>query len=516
MSSPAKSGHVWLVGAGPGHPGLITAVALSALRSAEVVLFDRLASSELLNEAPDDAILIDAGKAADNHTMTQDEINASLVEHGLAGYRVVRLKGGDPYVFGRGGEEAIALNDAGVSCTVIPGVTSAIGGLAFGGVPVTHRGVAASFAVVTGHEDPTKPMSSVHWDRLATATDTLVVLMGVGRLEGIAEALIAGGRPAATPAALVQQASLPEQRSVSATLETIADTARSEGIEAPALLVVGDVAALLPRLEPRRLAPLGGRRVLVTRTRSQASALVDLLRLEGAHPVVLPAIEVQQRADREHVERSVRALQANEYRWVVFTSANAVDIYMDWVHELGGDARSFAGTRVCAIGVATGRALEQRGIRPDLLPSAAIGEGVVSALQAEDGSALQGAKVLLPRAEGARDVMPAALTEAGATIDELTMYLSAPPAEAPPEAIAAVRNGDIDIVTFTSSSTVTNLAEVLGGDLSPLSDSIVACIGPVVAQTAEEMGLPPAVVAEEHTIPGLVDAVRRYVHSQQD
>ena len=229
------TGHVWLVGAGPGHPGYITVAGLAALKRAEVVVYDRLGTAELMAECAEGALLIDAGKAADNHTLTQDEINALLVEHGSAGKRVVRLKGGDPYVFGRGGEEAAALAEAGVPCTVIPGVTSAIGGLAAGGVPVTHRAVATSFAVITGHEDPTKPAAGVHWERLATAVDTLVVLMGVGRLDGIARALIAGGRPGTTPAALVQEASTPHQRVVTGTLDTIAAIAREAHIEAPAL-----------------------------------------------------------------------------------------------------------------------------------------------------------------------------------------------------------------------------------------------------------------------------------------
>ncbi|TAJ19655.1 MAG: uroporphyrinogen-III C-methyltransferase, partial [Dehalococcoidia bacterium] len=277
-------GHVWLVGAGPGDPGLITANGLAALRRADVVVYDRLAPHELLDEARAGALLIDAGKSADNHTLTQDETNALLVEHGLAGRRVVRLKGGDPYVFGRGGEEALALAAVGVPCTVIPGVTSAIGGLALGGVPVTHRGVATSFAVVTGHEDPTKPHEGVDWARLAGATDTIVVLMGAARLEGIARALIEGGRPASTPAAVVQEASTPRQRAVTGTLATIAGVARTGKIGAPALFVVGDVAAFQQTLAPSALAPLAGKRVLVTRTRAQASSLAEALRLEGAHP----------------------------------------------------------------------------------------------------------------------------------------------------------------------------------------------------------------------------------------
>lgn len=508
-------GHVWLVGAGPGDPGLITATGLAALRHCEVVLFDRLAPAALLDEAPRDAERVDVGKAAGDHTMSQEEINAALIAHGRSGRRVVRLKGGDPYVFGRGGEEAVALAEAGVPCTVVPGVTSAIGGLALGGIPVTHRAVASSFAVITGHEDPTKPAEAVHWERLATATDTLVILMGVGRIDGIAKALIAGGRPAETPAALVQDATLPGQRVVSASLGEIAARAAAEGVRAPALFVVGDVAALYASLSPARLAPLAGKRVLVTRTRAQASALVELLRLEGAHPVLLPALELQPRVDPDAMRRTLSRLELRDYGWIVFTSANAVDVFLDLVWARGGDVRFLASAAICAIGTATERALAARGVRADLVPPEAIGEALVSAMARHPGgSTLDGGSVLLPRAEGARDVLPEGLRAAGARVDELTLYLAAPPAEAPAEALAAVRDGEIDVVTFTSSSTVRNLATLLGGDLSPLRGATVACIGPVVAQTAEDFGLPPQVVAADHTIPGLVAALRGYLYER--
>ncbi|MQA00417.1 MAG: uroporphyrinogen-III C-methyltransferase [Dehalococcoidia bacterium] len=511
-----RLGHAWLVGAGPGDPGLITVAGVEALRRAEVVLYDRLAPHELLDEAPREAMLIDVGKAAGDHTMTQEEINAALVEHGLAGRRVVRLKGGDPYVFGRGGEEAVALATAGVPCTVVPGITSAIGGLARGGIPVTHRGLASSFAVITGHEDPTKPEAAVHWERLATAVDTLVILMGVGRLDGIAQALIEGGRPAETPAALVQDAATPGQRVATASLGRIAEVAREAGIRAPALFVVGDVAGLQSILAPARLAPLAGKQVLITRTRTQASALADLLRAEGAHPVLLPAIEVERRVDDRDLAKAVHHLDLREYRWVVFTSANAVDAFLDVLLDRGEDVRLLGGANLCAIGDATARALRARGLRADMVPADADGEGVVDALRRQPHDlAVTGARVLLPRAEGARDVLPQGLREVGATVDELTLYLAAPPAEPPAGALDLVRSGGIDVATFTSSSTVTNLAGLLGGDLSPLRDAVIACIGPVVAKTAEEHGLRVDVVAEDRSMAGLVEALRRYLHSRQ-
>ncbi len=511
MTPSERLGHVWLVGGGPGDPGLITVAGLEAIRRAEVVVHDRLSPPELLREAPEEALILDAGKSPDNQRMTQEQINAALIEHGGAGKRVVRLKGGDPYVFGRGGEEAMALAEARVPCTVIPGVTSAIGGLAAGGVPVTHRGIATSFTVVTGHEDPSKPEAQVRWDALAHASETLVVLMGVERLEAIAAAIVQAGRDASTPAALVQEATTPHQRTVTGTLATIADVARSEGITNPALFVVGEVAALQPFLDPARLAPLAGKRVLVTRSRSQASSLVSALRLEGAFPVELPAIEVQQRVDDEALRDAISLLDASGYRWVVFTSANAVEVFLDALMQQR-DLRAFGDTRICAIGPATAQALVTRGLRPDLVPAEAIGEDVARALVARGG--LEGARVLLPRAELARDVIPDTLRGAGAEVDDLPLYLAAPPAEPPAEALALVRGGHIDVVTFTSSSTVRNLADLLGGDLSPLAGATVACIGPATAETAREAGLTVHVSAETHTIEGLVSALRSYLHAQ--
>ncbi len=506
------TGHVWLVGGGPGDPGLVTEAGLAALRRADVVLYDRLAPAELLEHCPTDALLIDAGKAAgpsSGRTMTQDEINASLIQHAHAGRRVVRLKGGDPYVFGRGSEEAEALVEAGAGFTTVPGVTSAIGGLAAAGIPVTHRGVASSFAVVTGHEDPTKPEQAVRWERLVTAVDTLVVLMGIGRLQAIVGELIAGGRDPATPTALVQDATTAGQRVVDAPLDRIVEAARAADIEAPALFVVGDVVTLRERLD-RGGGALARKRVLVTRSRSQASTLVEALRAEGAVPVELPAIGIERRAEPSAVRTSVERLRAGGYEWTVFTSANAADVYLDLLRECGADARAFARSRLCAIGEATARALAARGLVAELTAAESNSEGVVAAL-GEHG--LSGATVLLPRAEGGREALPDGLRAAGATVDELTLYLSAPPAGPPAAAMALVREGKIDAVTFTSSSTVRNLATLLGPSLEGLRGAVVACIGPSTAEAAAEAGLPPDVVAEEHSVPGLVAALRAYLQS---
>ena len=508
-----RLGHVWLVGAGPGHPGYLTRLGEQALRRAEVVLYDRLAPQALLELAPADARLVDAGKAAGDHTLTQDEINAWLIEEGRAGRRVVRLKGGDPFVFGRGSEELTALSEAGIPCTVIPGTTSAIAGLAAAGIPVTHRGLASSFAVVTGHEDPTKPETSVDWQRLATAVDTIVVLMGVGRFPAIAGALIEGGRDASTPAALVQEASTPAQRTLRSTLRAIAEDAAHAEMGAPALLVVGAVAALHDQLNPALTAPLAGKQVLVTRTRAQAPALVERLALEGASTLVLPAIELEDRVDEAALAASNDGLDAGAYEWVVFTSANAVDRYLGALLAAGRDARALAGGRLAAIGAPTASALRERGLVADLVPDEGLAEPFAAAIVA--AGELDGRRVLLPRASGAREELPAALRDAGAAVDEVTLYLAAPPAEVPAEVVAAIRSGAVDIATFTSSSTVRNLASILGDDLAGLEKTTVAVIGPATAATAEACGLTPAVVASEHTIDGLVEALREHEHARE-
>ncbi|MDA0351361.1 MAG: uroporphyrinogen-III C-methyltransferase [Chloroflexi bacterium] len=507
-------GHVWLVGAGPGDPGWITHAGLEALRNAEVVVYDRLAPAELLSDAPAGALLVNAGKEPTRHAMTQDEINACLVEHGRAGKRVVRLKGGDPYVFGRGGEEAVALRQAGVPCTVIPGITSAIAGLAAAGIPITHRGVAVSFAVVTGHEDPTKPAEQANWHRLATAVDTLVVLMGVGRLDAITQALIAGGRDPASPAALIQEAATTRQRVVTAPLSAIAAAAREHDVQSPALFVVGDVVALRDQLDPAGLGPLAGKRVLVTRTRAQASTLVEQLKLQGARPLVLPAIEVQHRAEPAEVARAALSLRAGDVEWVAFTSAIAVRVFLDLLADSQTDARAFAGAKICALGDATAAALAERGLIADLVPTEATGAAAASAMiDAFEATGLTAARVLLPRAEGADPALPTALTAAGATVTEVTLYLSGPPSSVPDTLLNEVRAG-VDVATFTSSSTVRNLATLLG-DLSSLQGATIACIGPTTAATARELGLEPDVIATDHSVPGLIAALRDHLWLQQ-
>ena len=390
------SGFVSLVGAGPGDPGLITLAGRDRLEHADVVVYDRLIDPSILQHAPPAAERVYAGKSAADKAMSQDEINALLVERGQAGKRVVRLKGGDPFVFGRGGEEALALASAGVPFEVVPGVTSAIAGPAFAGVPVTHRGLASSFAVVTGHEDDDKPESSVDWRALATSVDTIVVLMGGAALSGVATALIEGGRAAETPSVSIEWGTTTRQRSVAAPLDKIAASAAKAELGSPLLTVIGRVAELRDHISWFESRPLFGKRVLVTRTRRQAGSLSELLRREGAVPVELPAIELVPVATDAQLDAVARKLAARGYDWCLFTSPNAVEFVFDYLARTNRDARLFAGCKLAALGSATAAALRERGLRADLTASEFTSAGLLESMPLDIG----GARVLLPARRG--------------------------------------------------------------------------------------------------------------------
>ncbi len=501
--SPGR-GLVSLVGAGPGDPDLFTVGGVARLAQADVVVYDRLANPALLHHARPGAELIYAGKLPDRHTLTQDEINDTLVEHGRAGKRVVRLKGGDPFVFGRGGEEAEALIAAGVPFEVIPGVTSAIAALAYAGIPVTHRALASSFAVITGHEDPSKDNASIDWPKIARGADTLIFLMGVGRLDEIARRLIEHGRAASTPAAVIEWGTLPRQRTVSGTLATIAADAAAAGIGSPAVTVVGEVARLRADLRWFDARPLFGKRVLVTRTRQQASDLSRLLAAQGAEPVELPALEIVPAADEREVARAINTLRTSGYGWTIFTSANAVDIFLDHLRAAGVDARAFGRTRIAAIGSGTAHALARHGLRADLVPERYIAEGLVDALALRP---MRGVRVLLPRAQGARETLVDALAARGAVVDEITLYIAAVPDQPDAEGLRRLRAGEIDIATFASSSAVRNLVAMLGGDTAALRAVRIAAIGPITAQSLRDAGLEVHIMPEIHTVEALVQAL---------
>jgi uroporphyrinogen III methyltransferase/synthase len=492
----ARPGVVYLVGAGPGDPGLMSARALELIAGADVILHDRLIPEGALDRARDDAELLYVGKEPGKPSVEQDEIAAKLIEHAQAGRSVVRLKGGDPFVFGRGGEEAEALVEAQVPFEVVPGITAGIAAPAYAGIPVTHRDEASAVAFITGHEDPAKEESALDWEALARFPGTLVLYMGVKRLGEIAAALIAEGRAPGEPAAVIERGTLPGQKTVTAPLAEIAGAVAEAGIKPPAVTVIGPVAGRRDSLDWLERLPLYGKRVVVTRARAQASELVKRLRELGAEVVELPAIHIHPRIDSDDVQRAVADLHT--YALVCLTSANAVELLFDAMSEADRDARALANATVAAIGSGTAKALAAHGIDADVVPERFVAEALLEAL---DGIDLEGRPVLIARAAEARDVLPDGLRERGAEVDVVALYETE--AEKPaPEALEAIK--DADYVTFTSSSTVTNFLEAVGG---VPDDFRIISIGPVTSEAAVRAGLRVHAEAKRHDIDGLVEAL---------
>lgn len=498
-------GIVYLVGAGPGDYRLISLKAIECLQKAEVVVYDRLADPRILQWAPDEAEYIYVGKASSRHTMKQEDINQLLVDKAKEGRCVVRLKGGDPFVFGRGGEEALLLRENKLPFEIVPGITSAISVPAYAGIPVTHRAVATSFAVVTGHEDPTKGGSNMRWDKLATGVDTLVFLMGVANLPHITEELIKNGRPAETPAAVIRWGTKPEQEVLETTVGQAAADVQRAGLKPPAIFIVGDVVKLRKELrwfDDEDFRPLYGRSVLVTRARSQASKLTAALEALGAKVQETPAIELREPMDGyEAVDKAIAKIA--DYQWVIFTSTNGVEHFFRRLDKAGKDSRSLGYARIAAIGSATAEKLREYGLRADVVPQEFRAEGIVEALK---GKLPPRAKILLPRAQEAREILPEKLREQGHTVDVVYVYQTVMAEAGGEELRRQMEQGDFDIVTFTSSSTVTNLVRIIGGS-EALQKVKCACIGPVTAETLRKQGLEPELVAEEYTINGLVEAL---------
>ena len=493
----ARGGVVYLVGAGPGDPGLMTARSLGLIASADAIFYDRLIPPGALDGAREDAELVYVGKQPGVPSVPQEEIGARLIATAKEGRSVVRLKGGDPFVFGRGGEEGEALRAAGVEFEVVPGVTAGVAATAYAGIPVTHRDDASAVAFVTGHEDPEKGESALDWDALASFPGTLVFYMGVKRLAENAAALIAGGRDAAEPAAAIERGTWPGQRTVSATLGTIAAAVEREAVKAPALIVVGAVASRREDLAWLERRPLHGRRVVVTRARAQASGLAATLRDLGAEVVELPAIRIEPRLESEEVRAAAAAIGL--YELVCLTSPNGVRLLFEAIAAADLDSRALAGVTVAAIGPGTARALAKHGVIADVVPERFVAEALVEALA---GVEIEGGRVLVARAAEARDVLPDALRERGAEVDVVSLYETvreAPDAEAIEAAQAA------DYVTFTSSSTVTNLTEALGDRFPP--GARVVSIGPVTSESARAAGLTVDVEAERHDVEGLLRAL---------
>jgi uroporphyrinogen III methyltransferase/synthase len=490
-------GIVYLVGAGPGDPGLMTARALELIVAADVIVHDRLIPKDALAAARPDAEILYVGKEPGASSVPQDQIDELLVDRARQGKLVVRLKGGDPFVFGRGGEEAEALAAAGIPFEVVPGVTAGVAAPAYAGVPVTHREDASAVAFVTGHEDPEKDEDSLDYEALARFPGTLVFYMGVKALPAIAERLVTAGRDAAEPALVVERGTFPDQRTVLSTLEGIAAAAAQAEIKPPAVTVVGPAAARRERIAWLEGRPLHGKRVIVTRARAQASELARRLEALGADPVELPAIRIEPRIDSKEVRRAVEGLHA--YALICLTSPNGVRLLFEAMAEQGRDARALANATVAAIGPGTAAALAEHGVLADVVPERSVAEALAEALARVE---VAGRPVLIARAAEARDVLPDALRERGAEVDVVALYetLAEPP---DPDALERARRADY--LTFSSSSTVRNFVEAAGDAVPP--NARVVSIGPVTTEAAREAGLTVDVEASRHDIDGLLEAL---------
>jgi uroporphyrinogen III methyltransferase/synthase len=501
-----KKGRVYLVGAGPGDPGLLTLRGKELLERAEVVIYDYLANEEFLKFAPPDAERIYVGKKGGDHTMSQEEINNLLVQKGRD-HVVVRLKGGDPFVFGRGGEEAQVLVAAGISFEIVPGVTAAIAVPAYAGIPLSHRDYAASMAFITGHEREDQADSKIAWDKLATGVATLVFFMGVKNLPEICNSLVAHGRPVETPVAVIRWGTTSEQQTVTGTLRDIAAKVAQAKLKPPAITVVGEVVRLRGELNWFEKRPLFGRRILVTRAREQASEFKTILAELGAQCIEFPTIAIEPPPSWEPLDTAIGCLSS--YKWVIFTSVNGVRFFMERLRLLGRDVRDLHGGRLAAIGPKTAEALEQMGLCPDLVPAEYRAEAILDGLSREN---LKGRRFLLPRAMVARDVLPETLRQRGAEVDVIPAYQTVLPREKTFEVAERLRSGEIDCLTFTSSSTVSNFFSLFEKEaILPLLQGVcVACIGPITAKTAQEHGLKVDIMPSEYTIGGLVDAICTY------
>jgi uroporphyrinogen III methyltransferase/synthase len=506
MTTPKRVGRVSLLGAGPGDPELVTARALRRLREADIVLYDALVHPDLLRHLKPHAEVVFVGKRAGRVSERQVSINAQLIAAAQAGKQVARLKGGDPYLFGRGSEEAEALAEAGIPFEVVPGVASPMAASAYTGISLTHRDMASSVAYVTATESVEKDESAHDWSKLATATQTLVFFMGLRKLDSLMQRLIENGRDPASPAAVVSCASLPQQRTVVGTVSTLAALVHEAKLEMPALTIVGPVVNLREHLRWFEQLPLFGKRVLVTRPEGQSDGLAQALRDLGAEPIELPTIRIAPVEDQSPLHEAAGKL--GSYDWVIFTSVNGVRHFCAGLWHTGADARAFGQAKIAAIGPATAEALGAYGLRADLIPSEYRGEAVADALRTRVGD-LRGQRVLLARAAVARDALPDLLRQAGAEVQVLPVYRAVPaPAESYEKIRARLREGSVDIATFTSPSTLNRLLDALGPDAGGLLGAVTsAAIGPITAQALLERGINPQIVAKTYTSDGLIAAL---------
>lgn len=504
-----KKSKVYLVGAGPGDPGLLTIKGKECLSLADVIIYDYLANRVFLEYAKDEAELIYVGKKGGNHTMSQEEISSLIIDRARKGSVVVRLKGGDPFIFGRGGEEAQELAQAGVDFEVIAGVSSAIAVPAYAGIPLTHRDYTSTVAFITGHEDPGKKDSAIAWDKLGTGAGTLVILMGVGNLPQIVQELMVHGRSATTPVAVIRRGTTPEQRTVVGTLGDIVGLANKSNITPPAIIVVGDVVHLRDELEWFEKRPLFGKRIVVTRAREQASSFINNLNQLGADCIEFPTIEIVDPESWDALDRAIEVLDS--YQWLLFTSKNGVKYFLKRLDALGKDIRDLKGLRIAVIGPKTAEAWHRLGIKPDLIPDEYRAEAVAACFREKES---KGIRILLPRAAKAREVLPEELNKMGFYVDVVPAYRTIRSDYDTDRVREMLEKGAIDMVTFTSSSTVTNFIEMFESDSRNLQKWMarvaVACIGPITAETAEENGFTINLVPPEYTIESLTESIIEY------
>ncbi len=501
-------GKVYLIGAGPGDPGLFTLKGMRCLEAADVVIYDYLANPRLLRHVRPGAELIYVGKQAGQHTLSQEEIGRLLVARAQEGKVVARLKGGDPFIFGRGGEEAEDLVAARIPFEVVPGVTAALAAPAYAGIPLTHRDFTSTVAFVTGHEDPTKEESSIAWDKVATGIGTLVFFMGVSQLPEIVGKLVRHGRSPATPAAVIRWGTRAEQEVVTGTLADLAE--KSQGMKPPALIVVGEVVALREKLQWFEALPLAGTRILITRAREQASSFAHLLEAAGAEVVEFPTISFAPPDTWAPLDAAIGRLR--EYQWLILTSANGVRFFWERLQVAGRDARDLSGIMVCAIGPATAAALRSRGIRADRVPTEFRAEALVEAIGTDR---IRGSRMLLARAAEAREVIPEELTSRGAHVDVVPAYRTVKPSP-DADALRLLREGKIHVVTFTSSSTVKNFFDLVGKEGEDLLKGVVvAGIGPITAETAAGYGIVCQIMPDSYTIPALTEAIVQHFQARR-
>lgn len=507
-----QTGKVYLIGAGPGDPGLITVKGLECVKKADVIIYDYLANERLLEHRRPDAELIYVGKQGGRHTLPQAEINSLIVKKAKEGRIVARLKGGDPFIFGRGGEEAEELAESGIDFEVVPGVTAATAVPTYAGIPLTHREHTASVSFVTGHEDPEKPASKVHWEHIAPGEGTLVFFMGMKNIVNIVENLITNGRRPDSPVAAIQWGTRTDQKVVTGTLRDIVLKVKEARLGPPAIIVVGDVVRLRDKLNWYESKPLFGRRIVVTRSRDQASVFAELLIGLGATTIEFPAIEVVPPSSWEELDRAIDEIES--FNWLILTSANAVRFFFDRLRERGRDVRLLKGVMICAVGPKTAEAIGTYGMRADLVPSEFKAEGVLDAL---GGKRVRGQKFLIPRAKVARELIPDRLRELGAEVTVATAYENVRPSGDIERVKRLFEEKKIAAVTFTSSSTVNNFVEMLGQkEYKKLLNGVaVVCIGPVTAKTAEGYGMKVEIMPKDYTILALAQEMVGYFQNKK-